>query len=92
VVARTDQQPQFWIQVSVTLTNWTLVVHRLEEGSIVRRLRDTLERLTKYSVVLPDASLTPPPNTGIEVLCTCGVDDRVCEFEANAPPLRTVFP
>jgi len=59
---------------------------------MVIKVRETWERLTKYSVVLPDASLTPPPNTSIEVLCTCGVDERVCEFEANAPPLRTVFP
>lgn len=62
------------------------------KSSMVREFRDTQERLTKYSVVLPDASLTPPPNTRTEVLCTCGVDERVCEFEANAPPFRTVFP
>lgn len=37
--------------------------------------------LTKYSEVLPDGSLTPPPKTVVEVLWTWGVDDLECEAE-----------
>lgn len=48
--------------------------------------------LTKYSAVLPDGSLTPPPNIVVEVLCTWGVVGRVCPFEPPAPPFLTVFP
>jgi hypothetical protein len=47
-------------------------------------------RLTKYSDVLPEASLTPPLNTIVEeVDCVCGVCDRVAGV---AVPLRMVVP
>lgn len=54
--------------------------------------------LTKYSEVLPDGSLTPPPKTVVEVLWTWGVDDLECEAEDAIdvedvnPPFRTVLP
>lgn len=48
--------------------------------------------MEKNSVVLPDASFTPPPKTVVEVLWTCGVFDRVLCAEAGVtPPFRTVF-
>ena len=48
------------------------------------------ERLTKYSDVLPEASLTPPLNTIVEeVVCVCGVCDRVAGVVV---PLRIVVP
>jgi len=46
---------------------------------------------TKYSEVLPEGSLTPPPKMVEDVLWTCGVEGRVCAVDA-IPPLRTVFP
>lgn len=49
-------------------------------------------QLTKNSDTLPDGSLTPPPNTVVEVLCTCcGVEERVLLDEA-APAFLIVFP
>lgn len=36
--------------------------------------------------------MTPPPNMVDDVLCTCGVVERVCDAELPTPPLRTVFP
>lgn len=49
--------------------------------------------MEKNSVVLPDASFTPPPKTVVEVLWTCGVFDReLCAPAGFTPPLRTVFP
>lgn len=48
---------------------------------------------TKYSEVLPDTSLTPPPNIVVEVLWICGVEERVLSREDTVPPLReTVVP
>jgi hypothetical protein len=48
------------------------------------------ERRTKYSDVLPEASLTPPLNTIVEeVVCVCGVCDRVAGVVV---PLRIVVP
>lgn len=40
--------------------------------------------MEKNSVVLPDASFTPPPKTVVEVLWTCGVFDRVLCAEAGS--------
>jgi hypothetical protein len=47
------------------------------------------ERLTKYSDVLPEASLTPPLNIIVEEVCVCGVCDRVAGVVV---PLRIVVP
>jgi hypothetical protein len=47
------------------------------------------ERLTKYSDVLPEASLTPPLNTIVEEVVCCGVCDRVAGVVV---PLRIVVP
>ena len=46
-------------------------------------------RRTKYSDVLPEASLTPPLNTIVDVVCVCGVCDRVAGVVV---PLRIVVP
>ncbi len=49
-----------------------------------------METLTKYSDVLPEASLTPPLNTIVEdVVCVCGVCERVAGVVV---PLRIVVP
>ena len=50
-------------------------------------------RHTKYSVVLPDASLIPPLKIAEDVLWTWGVLERpVCALDDVMPPFRTVFP
>ena len=46
-------------------------------GNRNEQREDARVGLTKYSEVLPDASLTPPPNIVVEVLWTCGVPGRV---------------
>jgi hypothetical protein len=53
------------------------------------KLRERESQLTKYSDVLPDASLTPPLNTIEVVVCVWGVWERVAGV---AVPLRMVVP
>lgn len=48
------------------------------------------DALTEYSDTLPDASLTPPPKTVLEVLWICGVLVRVLLVEV--PPFRMTVP
>lgn len=47
--------------------------------------------LTEYSDTLPEASLTPPPNTVLEVLWICGVLVRVL-LVVEVPPFRMTVP
>ena len=94
VVAGTDEKAKSWVQISVALADGTLVVHGLtgEVGETGRKWRRG--GLTKYSVVLPEGSLTPPLKMAVEEeagLLRRGVDERVVAL-VTAPPLRTVLP
>ena len=71
MIARAYEQSQLWVEISVGLAYRTLIVHGLAWLVSQETERGGVRvGLTKYSVVLPDASLIPPPNIVEEVLWT----------------------
>ena len=69
MITGADQEAELGVQVPIRLAHRALVVHRLLFPAVLAgELEEKRLRRTKYSVVLPDASLTPPLKTVEDVL------------------------